>query len=222
MQNNIFSHCPSGGGILIREMASGPWFAYNDVWGNEPMDFIDADFLDQGSLRPDTRTWVGTFGNISENPRYSDIENQSFRLGDDSPCVNAGDPDLEIDLMDTDLDGRARIFARRVDMGAYELAMLTGPQADAGPDQDVFTGTRVTLDGSGSLFPDPNNLARLHLWDQLEGPSVELSDPRSFQPTFDALLEGVFRFELIVYDGTHVSRPDEMIVTVTRRTPRQL
>ncbi|MCH8216742.1 MAG: right-handed parallel beta-helix repeat-containing protein [Planctomycetes bacterium] len=218
VQNNIFSQCPAGGGILGGERGPGSWFAYNDVWDNEPMNFIDVSFFEQGTFQPDSRTWVGAFGNISEDPKYMDIENQDFRLRDDSPCVNAGNPDLEIGLMDTDLDGRARLFARRVDMGAYELAMLTGPQADAGRDQDVFTGTRVTLDGSGSVFPDPNNLTRLHLWDQLEGPSAELSDPRSVQPSFDALQEGQYRFELIVYDGTHVSQPDETVVTVTRRT----
>jgi hypothetical protein len=38
-----------------------------------------------------------------------------------SPCINAGDPNFAAGSNETDIDGQPRIFAGRVDMGAYEF-----------------------------------------------------------------------------------------------------
>ena len=58
------------------------------------------------------------------------------------------------------------------------------PTADAGPDQDVEQGARVTLDGSGSTDPDDGIAS--YEWTQLSGVSAELSDPSAVKPTFIA------------------------------------
>ncbi len=79
-------------------------------------------------------------------------------------------------------------------------------------------GDLVTLDGSASIFPDANS-PPLFLWDQLEGPSVTLSDPLSMNPTFVPTQEGVYRFELRTYDGQRASRPDEVTITVVPASP---
>jgi hypothetical protein len=73
-----------------------------------------------------------------------------------SPCINKGDPYYIAEPDETDLDGKPRIIAGRIDMGAYEVNR--NPTADAGPDQTVEAqapwGATVTLDGSGSSDAD--------------------------------------------------------------------
>ncbi len=66
---------------------------YNDVWGNVLADYRDLDPL------------TGEHGNISQDPAF--VDSLDFRLGEGSPCIDAGDP-----LM-TDGDGG------RSDMGSW-------------------------------------------------------------------------------------------------------
>lgn len=219
VQNNIIVRSPSGGGLYFPNLSPGPWFAYNNIWGNTPIQFVDPSALDNGQTAEDPQEWLGTHGNINANPRFVNFAEGDYRLLGESPCINAGDPDLEITLMDTDLDNQARIFAERVDMGAYEFSNLTQPVADAGPDQEVFVNQVVTLDGSASIFLDPNNPTQHFLWDQLSGPAVELSDPLATQPTFKPMVSGTYRFELLINDGIRTSDPDETVVNVVRGRP---
>ncbi len=58
-------------------------------------------------------------GNIDKEPGFIDPGNGDFRLGKDSPCINAGKSDVK-DLPDTDAMGSPRIVDGAVDMGAYE------------------------------------------------------------------------------------------------------
>jgi len=53
-------------------------------------------------------------------------------------------------------------------------------KADAGPDQIGTKNQTVTLDGSGTTN------AEGYFWEQIDGPSVELSNPNSVTPTFTA------------------------------------
>jgi hypothetical protein len=217
IENNIFSAAPAGGGLLLAGV-SGPAFSHNLVHGNQPMDFIHPALLDGGTLTPDPQTWLGENGNIGGDPVFVDARTGEFSLQADSPCINAGNPGFDIYSLKTDLAGKARVFAKRVDIGAYEFADLIDPLADAGPDQEIAMGDLVTLDGSASIFPDANS-PPLFLWDQLEGPSVTLSDPLSMNPTFFPTQEGVYRFELRTYDGQRASRPDEVTITVVPAAP---
>jgi hypothetical protein len=83
---------------------------------------------------------------------YPDINIPDYHLLAGSPCINTGDPDYIAQPDETDLDGKPRVIAGRIDMGAYEFNHI--PVADAGPDQTVEAqapwGANVTLDGSGS------------------------------------------------------------------------
>ena len=85
------------------------------------------------------------------------------------------------------------------------------PVADAGPDQTVRSGTRVTLDGSGSR--DPEGDALTYRWTAPSG--ITLSSTTAVQPTFTATTPGTFRFTLVVNDGFGDSRAAEVVVVVT-------
>jgi hypothetical protein len=91
------------------------------------------------------------------------------------------------------------------------------PMANAGPDQNVATGTEVTLDGTGSQDADGDPLN--YNWTIVSMPSgstAELSDPTADQPTFVADMDGTYVIELVVNDGTVDSEP--VMVTVTAST----
>jgi len=87
---------------------------------------------------------------------HPDIVMPDYHLLEGSPCINTGDPDYIPETGETDLDGKPRVIAGRIDMGAYELNHA--PVADAGPDQTVEAqahwGATVMLDGSGSSDAD--------------------------------------------------------------------
>jgi hypothetical protein len=87
------------------------------------------------------------------------------------------------------------------------------PTAEAGADQVGAVNTRVTLDGSGSSDADGNPLT--YAWSQMEGPAlVLLKDAWSARPSFVPSRVGVYRFKLVVRDGTDASAPDAVTVTV--------
>ncbi len=92
------------------------------------------------------------------------------------------------------------------------------PVADAGRDIAVDRGEEVTLDGSGSLDPDGDEI-RFH-WSRLSGPPVELSDPEGPSPTFTAPDErAVLEFGLVVSDDVSDSDMDLVRVFVDDRPP---
>jgi len=103
--------------------------------------------------------WPG-IGNINADPCFVDPCSTDYHLLENSPCINAGDPDYIPLSGETDLDGRPRILLGRIDMGAYEFNHI--PVANAGPDQTVFAGpdctAEVTLDASASYDEDGDQL----------------------------------------------------------------
>jgi hypothetical protein len=76
-------------------------------------------------------------GNIDEDPMFVDPENLDFRLRKDSPCIDAGDPDL------TDADGT------RSDMGAFYYHQETNDVASADRPGRV---TQIS-----AVYPNPFN-----------------------------------------------------------------
>jgi len=82
------------------------------------------------------------------------------------------------------------------------------PVADAGPDQSVIAGQRVTLNGASSTDPDGDPLT--FVW-TLTGASLTGADTAS--PMFCAADAGAYTAELVVSDGTDDSAPDEVTVT---------
>ncbi|MBO83993.1 MAG: hypothetical protein CL927_01430, partial [Deltaproteobacteria bacterium] len=94
--NAILSNNSGGAALYVEDTDDGPGsitVSYSDLYGNSSVAY--------GMEDP-----RGSGGNIDENPDY-DTSAGDFSLSASSPCINAGDPDLD------DPDGS------RSDMGAY-------------------------------------------------------------------------------------------------------
>ncbi|HET9252325.1 MAG TPA: Ig-like domain-containing protein, partial [Candidatus Eisenbacteria bacterium] len=88
------------------------------------------------------------------------------------------------------------------------------PTSNAGPNQTVFVGSTVTLDGTGSSDPEGQPLT--YAWRQVVGidvnGGVDLTGPT---PSFTApLLAGRVEFQLRVSDGDFTSGPDRVRIDV--------
>jgi hypothetical protein len=70
------------------------------------------------------------------------------------------------------------------------------PIADAGPNQLGIAAGTVTLNGCGST--DPLGLALTYLWQQISGPTVNLSSTTTCNPTFTAAAGQSYAFRLTV------------------------
>lgn len=96
----------------------------------------------------------------------------------------------------------------------------TPPVAKAGPDQTVFVGQTVTLDGSQSTDIDGDPLQ--YRWSLLQvptGSNAALVDSTAVHPTFLVDRPGTFIAELIVNDGTVDSTPDTVSITTQNSRP---
>ena len=88
----------------------------------------------------------------------------------------------------------------------------TPPIADAGTDQEVSRGKRVTLDGRASTDPDGDPLT--YRWTQTSGDKVRPTSPATARPSFTAPETGqTLIFQLEVSDG-HDSAVDAVHIRV--------
>jgi len=103
-----------------------------------------------------------------------------------------------------------------VDTSVVTFSANAAPTADAGSNQEVMSGTLVTLDGTGSSDPDMDSLT--YVWRVIgepSGSSISLSSTTASQPTFTPVIAGEYSFGLIVNDGTVDSEEDVVVITVT-------
>lgn len=92
------------------------------------------------------------------------------------------------------------------------------PVANAGPDQTVYVGDTVTLDGSKSSDADGNSLTfRWALTSRPNGSAATLSNATAVNPTFAVDRPGTYVAQLIVNDGKIDSAPDTVAITANLR-----
>ena len=127
-----------------------------------------------------------------------------------------------------DLDG-TYVMSLTVNDGTVDSAADTvsitaatansAPVASSGPDQNVSTGSTVTLDGSGSSDADSDTLT--YSWSITSVPSgstAALSDETLVNPTFTADLDGSYVLSLTVNDGTVDSTADTVLITAVPKS----
>jgi len=94
------------------------------------------------------------------------------------------------------------------------------PIANAGPDQTVYVGNTVTLDGSKSSDVDGDPLSFWWSFTSTSPGSVaKLSDPTAKNPTFRIDLPGIYVVQLIVNDGRVDSAPKTVTITTANSKP---
>ena len=91
------------------------------------------------------------------------------------------------------------------------------PTASAGRDQLVpYADSRtVTLDGTGSVDPDKDDLT--YVWTQISGPGVALTSEKTPRPVFRPPAAGDYRFRLQVFDGADSSNVAVVVIRVNDR-----
>jgi len=91
-------------------------------------------------------------------------------------------------------------------------AANTAPTTHAGFTTTVIAGSRVTLDGSGSVDAEGDSIR--FSWAHVDGPRVTLSSPASMRPQFVARDEGSYRFALTTTDGKATGPSRTVLVNV--------
>jgi chitinase len=85
--------------------------------------------------------------------------------------------------------------------------------ANAGSDQTVQPGARVTLSGAKSTDPDAS--ISFYAWQQTSGPAVTLTGANSVIATFTApSRKGTLTFQLTVTDQFGLTATDNVTITV--------
>ena len=215
--NNIICNAGSGGGIFSND-AGGDAIRFNNVWNNQPANYVEQDQRTYEMIYGAAADWTGVNGNISADPIFSSSWSQRYRVDAESPCISAGDPNFLPTPGETDIDGDPRIYAVRVDIGADEHVGYVKPLAQAGDDQHILNPEPLTLDGTGSYFSEPDGVKTFQ-WTQTEGVAVDLDDSTLARPTFMPPAEGWYRFALVVGDHLYSSSADQVLVVVGNEAP---
>lgn len=88
-------------------------YSLNNLYGNNPGDVVEGE----------TFAWDNS---LSEDPLFLNPAAGNFRLGENSPAIDAGDPDTDLSYfpggpdVPVDLSGNPRVYNSLIDMGAYE------------------------------------------------------------------------------------------------------
>lgn len=93
-----------------------------------------------------------------------------------------------------------------------EFAVFPVPVADAGPDQNVFTGSVVILDGSGS--GDPDGFPITCQWSLISKPGGSasvLNGSTTMNPSFVPDMEGAYEVSLVVHNGYNYSMENTVV-----------
>jgi hypothetical protein len=108
--------------------------------------------------------------------------------------------------------------------GSYIIINIGGtnpaPTANAGPNQTVFAGKTVQLNGTGST--DSSGLPLSYSWlltSRPSGSTATLSGANTATPTFLADKAGIYNAQLVVNNGYTSSSPSTVTITAQTSTP---
>lgn len=129
-----------------------------------------------------------------------------------------------------DVDGRyvAKLTVKVGDASDTDNVTITAtsknttPEADAGPDQQIGTGAKVTLDGSDSRDADGDSLTYRWQFDSRpDGSDASLKNAKSASPSFTADVAGRYIVTLEIDDGHGGKASDrvEIVAAVGNNAP---
>jgi hypothetical protein len=155
----------------------------------------------------------GDWGDCAEQILASDLT-AGASVSREKACTSTATSGTAYAVIDTDgLEAEINEDNNISSRLAWTLSgSLYAPHADAGPDQNVKTGSLVTLDGSGSSDLDGDDLT--YSWSFVSNPgSAVLSDSTAVNPTFTPSVHGIYELSLVVNDGTSDSmKPDSVVI----------
>ncbi len=97
-----------------------------------------------------------------------------------------------------------------------DVAVNTGPTANAGSDREATVGDTVTLDGSGSS--DPDNDPLVYTWKQIYGPTIGTGTLTGVDPSITVPTEVcTIAYDLRVDDGSGYSFSDRVYIFVMKK-----
>ena len=94
-----------------------------------------------------------------------------------------------------------------------------GPIVNAGPDTRVSLSSEegqrtVALDGTASTYRRGSERSVEFLWEQIEGPSVEIEAADTLRPSFTATEGGSYGFQLTISEEGFEPGTDTVMITV--------
>jgi hypothetical protein len=151
------------GGAMFNYISS-PAITNCILWGNKPQEIYN--YHSNAIITySDVQGGWGGVGNIDINPLFVDPCNGDYHLFEDSPCIDAGDPNYIAGPNETDLDGNPRIVNGRIDMGAFELQPLslaellldlTNYLDELGLHKGIASSLQSKLEAASQLLEDGN------------------------------------------------------------------
>lgn len=167
----------------------------------------------EARLAPSSLTFTPTNWNVPRSVTVTGLPD----------CVDDGDQPYQVvpgraSSADPDYNGIQASPLAFVNRGSTSGCVENqAPQAHAGPDQTVDSGSSVVLSGSGT---DVDGSVVAYHWVQIAGPLVTLSDASVAAPGFTApslVVDTVLGFELTVTDNAGATGRDSVSVTVRAR-----
>ena len=172
-----------------------------------------------GSGRNVTYAWTQT-GGVTVTLSNTTVLDPTFT----AQTLNPGDADVTYEFTLTVTDDKGSSDATDTVTITVKAPPFGNLVAEAGPDQDnVGSGTRVTLDGSGST-PTGSGRNVTYAWTQTGGATVTLSNTTVLDPTFTAQTlnpgdaDVTYEFTLTVTDDKGSSDATDT-VTITVKAP---